>query len=99
MTLNKKIICKDGFSMSVQASQHNYCSPREDGAKRYYAVEVGFPSAKESLLIEYAENITKPELTVYAYVPAVVVSLVIAKHGGIVSGELPKGVPYLKAGK
>jgi len=85
--------------MSVQASQHNYCSPREDGAKRYYAVEVGFPSAKESLLIEYAENITKPELTVYAYVPAVVVSLVIAKHGGIVSGELPKGVPYLKAGK
>jgi glycine cleavage system protein P-like pyridoxal-binding family len=99
MNLNKKIICKDGFSMSVQASKYNYCSPREDDAKRYHAVEVGFPNAKESLLIEYAENITKPELTVYAYVPAVVVSLVIAKHGGIISGELPKGIPYLKAGK
>jgi hypothetical protein len=99
MTLNKKITCKDGFSMSVQASEYNYCSPRQDGAKRYHAVEVGFPSAKESLLIEYAENASTPKDTVYAYVPAAVVSLIIAKHGGIVSGQLPNGIPYLKAGK
>jgi len=26
-----------------------------------------------------------------------VITLVIAKHGGIVAGELPPGVPYLKA--
>ncbi len=99
MSLNKKITCKDGFSMSVQASEYNYCSPRQDGAKRYHAVEVGFPSAKESLLIEYAENASEPENTVYPYVPAAVVSLVIAKHGGIVSGQIPNGIPYLKARK
>ena len=85
--------------MSVQASARNYCSPRQDKAKRYHTVEVGFPNAKESLRMEYAENAEDPEGTVYAYVPGAVVSLVIAKHGGIVSGQLPRGVPYLKAEK
>jgi len=47
--------------------------------------------------LEYAENGDRPTETVYAYVPASLVTLVIAKHGGMVSGELPPGIPYLRA--
>ena len=97
MTMNKKITCADGFSMSVQAGEYNYCHPRVDNAPRYFSVEIGFPSEKENLIIDYAENPGAPTMTVYPWVPAAIISLICAKHGGIVSGELPKGVPYLKA--
>ena len=42
-----------------------------------------------------AEEPEKPCETVYAYVPVSQVTLVIAKHGGIVEGETPPGVAYL----
>ena len=97
MQLNKTIICKDGFEMSVQAHEGAYCRPRVDNAERYEAVEVGYPSEQEPLLMEWAENKKSPTGTVYGWVPAARVSLVCAKHGGIVSGELPAGIPYIKA--
>ena len=83
--------------MSVQAGEHNYCHPRVNNAPRYFSVEIGYPSEKETLIIDYAENPERPTETVYGWVPAAIISLICAKHGGIVSGELPKGVPYLKA--
>ena len=92
-----KITCADGFVMSVQAGEHNYCHPRVNNAPRYFSVEIGYPSEKETLIIDYAENPERPTETVYGWVPAAIISLICAKHGGIVSGELPKGVPYLKA--
>ena len=97
LKMNKKVICKDGFSMSVQANSTSYCHPRESNAKCYKEVEIGFPNQKEDLIMEYAENIAEPTETVYAYVPAPVVTLVIAKHGGMVDGELPAGIPCLRA--
>ena len=95
--LNKQIICADGFSMSVQAHQSAYCSPRVDDCERYTEVEVGFPSVEESLLLPYIENPNDPTGTVYGYVPIGYISLVIAKHGGMVSGQLPAGIPKLCA--
>jgi len=95
--LNKKVTCKDGFTMSVQANEAAYCHPRIDEANKYTAVEVGFPSDRENLLMEWAESPEKPTETVYGYVPATQITLVVAKHGGIVSGELPAGIPYLTA--
>ena len=92
-----KITCADGFVMSVQAGEHNYCHPRVNNAPRYFSVEIGYPSEKETLIIDYAENPERPTETVYGWVPSAIVSLICVKHGGIVSGELPKGVPYLKA--
>ena len=54
----KLMHCKDGFSMSVQAHDGAYCKPRCDPQETdwYYEVEVGFPSDKEELLMEYCEK-------------------------------------------
>ena len=95
--LNKAIVCADGFSMSVQANEGAYCEPRIAGADRYEAVEVGFPSTEEPLLLEFAEDPGSPTETVYGWVPSERVSLVIAKHGGIISGEVPAGVAPLRS--
>ena len=97
MQLNEEIVCKDGFTMSVQANHGAYCSPRIDDAEKYTAVEVGYPSHPEPLLLEWAENKDRPTNTVYGYVPAHRISLVCVKHGGIISGELPAGIPVIEA--
>ena len=94
--INKKIVCADGFAMSVQASEGAYSTPRDDKGP-YTAAEVGYPTEEESLLMQYVEDETNPTQTVYPYVPSSVITLVCAKHGGIVEGELPEGIPYLKA--
>ena len=93
---NKRITCADGFSMSVQASKYNYCEPRIDNAREYTTVEVGFPSAYESLLVPWVEDPEAYTNTVYGFVPVQVIVDVCAKHGGIVSGDLPNGLPYLE---
>jgi len=49
----------------------------------------------EELLLPYAEEPDKPRGTVYGYVPAQVIVNVIAKHRGVVSGELPAGITHL----
>ena len=94
-----RVVCASGFSMSVQAHDGAYCSPRANNAPRYDQVEVGFPSDTEPLLMEYCEDKRDPTNTVYAYVPVQVVTNVIAKHGGIVEGSAPPGIAQLKASR
>lgn len=79
----KRITCNDGFSMSVQAGEYNYCAPRFDDCDFYYEFEIGFPSEPEELIIYYAENESDPTGTVYGYVPIEIVEQVIVKRGGI----------------
>jgi len=76
------VVCKDGFTMSVQAGQSLYSKPRDD-AKRYKEVEVGFPSEDEVLIKNFAEDGENLCDTVYGYVPTKIVNQVIKKHGGI----------------
>ena len=90
----KRIECKDGFSMSVQASVGCYCDPRDDIGP-YNSVECGFPSEYEELIIAYAEARHEPTKTVYGWVPVGVVTNVIAKHGGMIDGTVPHGVAPL----
>ena len=92
MKLNEKVVCADGFTMSVQAHAGAYCLPCMSGAPVYREVEVGFPCRREELLMEWADEAHRPTDTVYGYVPVQVVTNVIAKHGGMVSGEVPRGV-------
>jgi hypothetical protein len=84
----ERVECADGFSMSVQANEGAYCSPRDDQGP-YTAVEVGFPSSYDYYLHEYAETPEKPTETVYGWVPADTVMMCIDAHGGMVGGELP----------
>ena len=84
----KLLVCKDGFSMSVQADERAYCSPRNDIGP-YDSVEVGYPSRQEQLLMPWCEDPGSPCDTVYGYVPSLVIWEVINKHGGHASGEIP----------
>lgn len=77
-----RILCADGFSMSVQAHWGAYSIPRDDFACSYRAVEIGFPSMIEPLIMDYCDNPEDPTETVYGYVPIELVVKVIEKHGG-----------------
>ena len=85
-----QIVCSDGFKMSVQVGSSLYSTPKKV-AKRYSAVEIGFPSVHEPLIEEYAETFYKEDGedvtdytdTVYPYVPVRIVDKVLKKHGGI----------------
>ena len=80
-----QIVCQDGFTISVQASECHYTSPRRDfkDARMYDKMELGFPNKEESLILEYAENPEKPTETVYGFVPVEIINEVILKHGGL----------------
>ena len=77
-----KVICNDGFEMSVQAGQSLYSEPR-DVADSYEEAEIGYPSAEEPLITSYAEDNENLCDTVYGYVPCSIIDQVIEKHGGI----------------
>jgi hypothetical protein len=94
---NKEVVCASGFSMSVQAHDGAYCTPSSSGANKYTHVEVGFPNKKEPLLMDWCDEPGNPTATVYGYVPVQVVTNVLAKHGGIVEGEVPRGVAPIPA--
>lgn len=84
--LAKRIKCADGFSLSVQATWGAYCLPRRNLGP-WHQVEVGFPSAKPELIMDYAEQPERPTETVYGYVPIKLVEQLIALHGGPVAEE------------
>lgn len=78
-----RLLCNDGFSISVQASEFHYCWPRLNGNQDYESVELGYPSSEDELINEYAEDDWNYTETVYGYVPIEVVEKLIEKHGGI----------------
>jgi len=88
--LNKRIICKSGVSLSVQANQYAYCEPRIDGFphwKDYSRVEVGFIEDKENNTLTPPSTWTENAdgdfpSTVHGYVPRVKVECCIRDNGG-----------------
>ena len=87
---NQRVRCADGFTLSIQARESSYCTPR-DNVGPYTHVECGFPSkpplTKEFL--SYAElcGTDDPCETVYPYVPSDVVQAELDAHGGMVSQQ------------
>ena len=78
------VTCADGFTMSVQASEHHYCTPRINGALKYTSFEVGYPEPHEPLLTPYAEDPgAQIAGVIYGWVPAEVINRIVANHGGI----------------
>ena len=78
----KRVVCADGFSMSVQASAYHYCSPRISNEPEYFSCEIGFPSERVEALMKYAEDADRPTDTVYGWVPVALIDQIIAEHGG-----------------
>ena len=86
MIRNPCVVCKDGFTFSGQSSGTHYSNPK-GYADEYTEIEIGFPSAHDTLIEKYAENSWDDEPdytdTVYGYVPVEIVDQLIEKHGGI----------------
>ena len=88
---NPRIVCADGFSISVQAFSSSYCTPRQDEGPHTH-MEGGFPSSPplDPELLESREKIEgDPCETVYPYVAREVFEREFELHGGIVEGSLP----------
>jgi len=93
--MRKRVICKNGFSVSIQAGTGAYCSPRLNNVDSYTHVELGFPSDPDPFIARFAEDPSDLTGTVYGYVPSHIVWKMLEGHGGIVDGECPplSGVP------
>ncbi len=84
--LSKRLICPDGFSISVQASSGHYCRPR-DSYGPYSHVELGFPEnmskRDRGMLAPHWEKIWDDQImekSVFPYMPANVVRDIIVSH-------------------
>lgn len=75
LTPAERITCADGSSLSVQAGEAMYSTPRTNNPEMYEEYEVGFPDDKEYF--------GPGEDDVYGYVPARIVVGYILKHGGL----------------
>ena len=78
---NPSLLCRDGFSISIQGNSTAYCYPKEDNCQLYEHVELGYPSKYDDLIMEWIEEEDSPCSTVYGYVPVKVVNQLIEKHG------------------
>jgi hypothetical protein len=78
-----KIVCMDGFKMSVQGHEMTYSIPKKVGIE-FEAMEIGFPSQQEDLIIEFIDRPGhEPTQSVYGFIPINLIEQVIEKHGGI----------------
>lgn len=78
--------CKGCVYVRVQAGEMWYSEPRLDTGW-YRKAELGYPTAEDEELRDYAED--KRDLcgTVYGFVPVKLVDEVLTKHGGIVGAD------------
>lgn len=78
------LVCNDGTSMSIQASELHYCYPEEtlegNNINNYETVEV-YTSLKDGRLLVY-----RVYDSTYGGVPLELLDKIVSKHGGI-SGE------------
>jgi hypothetical protein len=84
-----KIVCRDGFQFSVVANPWVHCTdPAEmrDGIRHWRDVELGYPSAQDAGLEDYASPGPAgrpPEI--YDYVPLRLLKDLVKKHGGVLT--------------
>lgn len=89
-----RVVCADGYELSVQASSMHYCTPREDWpAGGWTSVEV----MAQEVPAHWAEY--GGDSDIYAYVPLEEVVAFIQSHGGLAgsSSVLGMAVPEIEA--
>lgn len=74
----KAITCRDGTSISVQASYFHRCTPRNNRGP-WTHVEVGYPSATPP---DSWKDYQEGDDGIYNYIPVELVREFIALHGG-----------------
>lgn len=84
LKLVPKVKCKNGFSVSIQASAGHYCAPR-DNEGPWRKVELGYPSDRVETWLPYidGDEDSDPTASVYAFVPIELVAEAIDAHGGL----------------
>lgn len=75
------VVCKDGFTISVQASGSHYCAPRSSVGP-WVMVECGFPSGDVPTLSAWKDGGESDTGSVFGWVPVEVVEALIDSHGG-----------------
>ena len=86
LNLRPAIVCKDGFTLSVDASRFVACKPKGDNRTDYTHFEVGELFHEISGLDAYRRTIyfnDKVKRNVYEYVPKKMVEDILEEHGGI----------------
>lgn len=79
-----RMVCADGFSFSVQASDFHGCEPRSMTGP-YTSVEVGCLSEPADELLPFMmEEDVPPQDGIYQFVPVELVVQMINDHGGLV---------------
>ncbi len=91
--IRERVVCNNGVSLSVQASEGHYCFPR-DGSGPYFEVEVGYietPSKNKMIPPSEWKEYSDGDFpsSVYGYVPIDMVQSFIESNGGIKSGDMP----------
>lgn len=81
----RRIRCKDGYSVSIQAGNGKYSTPAFFNINGYTEYELGFPSEHDGTLVEYMERnqSDRQVSSVFPYTPASVVTRLILRHGGL----------------
>lgn len=73
------IECANGLTMSVQASNMHYCTPR-DNVGPWTHVEIGYPNKILSEISQYSDG---DSFSIYGYVPIELVENIIEANGGM----------------
>jgi len=77
-------VCKDGFIVSIQASEFSYCHPRRTADIDYCSFELGFPNMDVPELAEWKDGDGDDRQSVYGYVPVETIVALLEKHGGLI---------------
>lgn len=83
LDLVPSVVCKSGFTFSMQASRFHYCEPRDDIGP-WTEVELSALSKHMPLLDSYAHDATDDNNsnTIYGWVPLKEVAELVLKEGG-----------------
>ena len=80
--INKRLVCADGFWLSVQGDRDKYSKPRlkEFNVYAYDSMEL---MASELLPQEFNEYLDNEHNRIYGYVPVEMIESLLANHGGV----------------
>ena len=88
MIIRNQVICKDGTTLSVQASDFHYCTPRSDTGP-WNTVEVGyFTNPMGRTYTPRGWKSLNDSTDIYSRVPIDVVVAFVDKHGGDTTGVM-----------